>query len=257
MSVFSASSLFAQTIDTSQYRIAMSHDGNAHDADDIGALPLGMAIIAEAGLKDRVVHIEHSNHHWNNHEQQNNVTNQPQKMIDSASGAASRWSYDTAIIFNCRTQKSAAQNHLRDVINASSATDRLYIDASGPMDTVWQAINASQSTKRTHVTVVSHSTWNNNHTHSGGKTWSDVQSSGVKTTKISDQNSSNGDNDFNTPDSKWYFLRDSSEEKFSWLYGRDFENSFDVSDAGIAWYIITGRSDQKGGPAKVKTLFGL
>ncbi len=254
LGAIAAPSLFAAVdIDTNPYRIAMSHDGNAHDDDDIGALPMSMAIISEAGLASRVVHIEHSNHHWNDHEQ--DVSSQPQKMIDSASGAASRWGYSTSIIYNCRTQLSSARTSLKNAINASTASDPLFIGAAGPMDTVYDAINASTSSARTHVTVVSHSSWNNKHTHSSGQTWTDVKNSGVKTTLIIDQNTSNGDNDLNTPKSKWYWLRDSANERDSWLYGRNQASSFDVSDAGIYYYIITGRGDNKGGPTKVKDIF--
>src|SRR5262245_12127986 len=41
-------------------RIAYSADGNHNDPDDWAASPVALAILAEAGLKDRVVHFDYN-----------------------------------------------------------------------------------------------------------------------------------------------------------------------------------------------------
>ena len=61
----------AWTIDTSQYRIGTDHDGNQHDEDDFGASAMGIALIAEAGIKSKLVHVDHSNHLGNNNSTMN------------------------------------------------------------------------------------------------------------------------------------------------------------------------------------------
>src|SRR5262245_6433069 len=43
-----------------QGRIAYSADGNHNDPDDWAASPLALAIFAEAGLKDRLVHFDYN-----------------------------------------------------------------------------------------------------------------------------------------------------------------------------------------------------
>ncbi|AXT59326.1 hypothetical protein D1816_02840 [Aquimarina sp. AD10] len=47
-------------------RIAISSDGNQHDSDDWGATAVTLAIIANRGLQNKVVHYDYANHVWNN-----------------------------------------------------------------------------------------------------------------------------------------------------------------------------------------------
>ncbi len=51
-------------IDRGNYLIAIGHDGNMHDKDDFIATPMNIALLAEVGLWDKVVHFEYSNHIW-------------------------------------------------------------------------------------------------------------------------------------------------------------------------------------------------
>ena len=38
-------------------RIAMSYDGNSNDEDDYGAMPIAIAMVAKAGLANKLVHV--------------------------------------------------------------------------------------------------------------------------------------------------------------------------------------------------------
>lgn len=60
--------IFLLSLSTSVYsqinypggRIALLHDGNFRDPDDIAALPMNLAILDAADLKDKLVYLEHS-----------------------------------------------------------------------------------------------------------------------------------------------------------------------------------------------------
>lgn len=241
-------------------RIALSNDGNQHDPDDIVALPMALAFLEAAGLKDRVVHVEHSNHVCNNNPNMN------RRMIESAYGAILLFGYDPSVIFDYQSQGKAATSNFIEQINVSTADDPLWILAAGPMETVWRALNGAEKEKRKHVVVISHSGWNQNHGDCEGEShkWEDLQNDfagdGVffvsscgggkepctqeqldNPLYLADQNNSNGDFDFNTPIEQWHWLRDSSDPKLQWLFSRNpFNNKFDPSDAGMAFFLITG-----------------
>ncbi|MCG8701982.1 MAG: hypothetical protein MI922_28260, partial [Bacteroidales bacterium] len=230
-------------------RIAMSNDGNYHDKDDIGAISMTMAIIAEAGLGSKLVHVEYNNHVWENNTQWANW------MKESVNGSKQRWSFPNANIYNVRGQRTQAKNHLRDEINASSAGNLLWIIAAGPMQTVYDAVAAAQQTKRQYIRFVSHSGWNDNHgkcpsnnCHKGSKTKADIlKIAGVSNgqwKQIKDQNGSGGANsanDFHTKRSVWSWMQNNSKEKYRFLYQRGLKkNNFDVSDAGMAYWLVTG-----------------
>ncbi len=248
--------IYAQQVNFPGGRIAFSSDGNQHDKDDWGATALSLAMIDAAGLNHKVVHYDYANHLGDNN------TSWEAAMVESAEGGAVRFNLDKSVFFNDQSQLNAAIANLAAAINASSSDDPLWIIAAGPMETVWRGINAAEQEKRQYVTIISHSSWNQNHgdtpqmTHDWADLKSDfsgngvffVQSSGddVSATtlsdpsKLPDQNKSNGDLDFNTPEDKWYWLRDSDNPDWQWLYNRDDKNGFDVSDAGMTYFLITG-----------------
>ena len=265
----------AITIDCSQYKIAISSDGNAHDEDDIIAAPMAIAMIAEAGLKDRLVFHDYSNHIWGNDGQQS------QRMDDAVIGAANRWNYPDLSLFyavNKTAQLNSAKARFKSIGNALSASDRLYYACGGPMHVPWLMIQEVNNNKRQFILAVSHSEWNEKHKHSGSKTWNDIKTSGVKAVQIANQNKFDcggcaNDNDFNTKQfSKWHWLRDMGG-KYNWLYNQNpFGGKFDPSDAGMVWWIFTGRpgmgnpdnpnnlrnnnnNNLYGSPAKCKDLF--
>jgi CubicO group peptidase (beta-lactamase class C family) len=233
-------------LDTSTYRIGLSHDGNQHDPDDILAVAMALAIIGEAGLHAKFVHCDYSNHLGDNNASMN------ADMDASAIGAAQRWNLPASRLFNCQTNLTGAINSIRDAINASSATDRFYFLCAGPMEMPWRGIMAADPAKRQYCTAISHSTWNDTHadTPQMTHTWSDIQQTGVRTVHISDQNAG-----MSSDVSNWTWLRDSGVEAWNWLYGRRRTSLFDCSDAGMVYFVITGRGDQNGNASKIRDLF--
>ncbi len=79
-----------------QGRIAYSADGNHNDPDDWAASPVALAIFAECGLKDRLVHFDYNcilpqtNAEWE------------KTHAESVLGAAQRYGYDKSLFHDCR-----------------------------------------------------------------------------------------------------------------------------------------------------------
>ena len=234
-------------------RVALSFDGNLHDPDDWGAAPMALAMLEAAGLKDQVVHVEYNNHltqtdpDWES------------EMIGSLQGAANRLAYPGNIFYNIQRDLSGSVSHLSSQINESSAGNPLWIICAGPIETVYRAMAGAQASKRQYVRLVSHSRFNELHDavnrHQGvgelKHNWDELRGEFEKEGArfydkqyLGDQNVSNGDNDFSTPRSKWYWLRDSDNATWQWLYGRDkFSDKFDVSDAGMVYWLLSGGPD--------------
>jgi len=234
-------------------RVAVSADGNDHDRDDIGASPMELAMLAKAGstAKSKLVHFEYNNHIWSNYS-----TAQKNDMTYSVLSAASRFGFSSSIFFSVIDNPTAAYNHLAAEINKSSSTNPLYILATGPMHTVCEAIKRSYSTRRPYVTVVSHSTWNETHSHNGSCTWSGIKTLGVKTIDIIDQNYPRfATNTYS--DVSW--LSTHPDANIRWVWSRMqishiYFSAADVSDAGEMWYWL--KNDQYGSFSKLKTYFG-
>ncbi len=239
-----ASVTAAPKIDKGTYRVAIVADGNQHDKDDFVATPMAIALMAKAGVGSKLVHVQYNCHLGDNN------SAWAKTMVTNVNGAKKRFGV-SASSYDDQTSLSSATKSLKNAINASSATDRLYIAAGGPMETVWQGINASQSAKRQYVTCVSHSSWNEKHadTNQMKHTWTDVKSSGVKTTEIGDQNQTS----FELPTKDWTWLKNLGGD-YLWLYNTNDKKTFDASDAGMTWYIITGRGDAKASMADIKTI---
>src|SRR5687768_9979610 len=134
-----------------QGRIAYSADGNHNDPDDWAASPVALAIFAEVGLKDRLVHFDYNcilpltNPEWE------------KTHAESVLGAAERYGYDKRRFFDCRKDLEGATAHLVRAINDSSAGDPLYFIIAGPMEVPSRAIGKSDPAKRQFVYCISHS----------------------------------------------------------------------------------------------------
>lgn len=228
-------------------RIAISHDGNQHDPDDIGALALNGALLWAAGVANRVVHIDHSNHLGDN------KASMEAKMVESATGIVSRFNIPANRIFNCQRQLSAAIANFKAAAEASSASNPLWYICSGPMEVPYRCLAAVNPASRQFIHCVSHSSWNENHADTPQMThrWSHMKADFPTVTfhDIIDQNVSDGDNDWSTPPFYWHWLRDSSHEPYRWVFNRDqFNEKFDPSDAGMTYWFLSGGSN--GGDAR-------
>lgn len=239
-------------------RVIMSYDGNVHDDDDIIAMPYALAMWWAAGLKDKVVQVEYNNHVCDITAIEGDGVgagygDDSQNMRVSAQGAIGRFGYDPAIFYDFETQGAASTQRMAAHIEASSAANRLWILAAGPMETVYRAL-AAAATGHQYVTVISHSAWNENHLHcTNARDWVALKNSfqglGVffvgecksgpcnQPGDLYDQNGG-----FNSAVSNWTWMQNSAHEYNRWLFSRNpFGTTyFDPSDAGMSYFLITG-----------------
>jgi hypothetical protein len=250
-------------------RIAISSDGNLHDSDDWGATAFSLAFISYAGLADRFVHYDYNNHLGESRASWEAI------MTDAAKGGAKRFGLDVSRVFDDQKQKAEAIANFVKEAEKNTDGNPLWLICAGPMQMAYEMIEASPANKRQFIFTISHGTWNEVHVHGEcQKTWDDMKKDFPTVTyyDIIDQNTSNGENDFQSHISNWFWLRDSSNPNWQWLYNLDdthqvdeLENwksdtkeKFDISDAGMIFWLITGGPDggnDKGGWMETKALF--
>ena len=235
-------------------RIAYSADGNGHNLDDIGATPLGLALLRQAGLQDKVVHYDYNSHVWGSNPQ-------TEQMTASALEGANRFGFDSNVFINAVENPNRAHDSLAGAINASTAEDPLFIVVAGPMDVACKGILKSKEEKRKHVVVISHSQWNNMHRytesdciatedqdeiavplHRINNNTRDIRETGVWFDQIESQGKGLG-----APDIKEYvWLKNSSDANLKWTYDRiklALTGKPNPSDAGMIFYLITGNEN--------------
>ena len=113
-----------------------------------------LAILAEAGLKDRLVHFDYNcilpltDPEW-------------EKIhAESVLGAAERYGFDKWRFFDCRKDRDGAVASIAKAINDSTAANPLYFIIAGPMEVPYLGIQKSDPAKRQFVYCISHSRWN-------------------------------------------------------------------------------------------------
>lgn len=237
-----------------QGRIAYSADGNHNDPDDWIASPVTLAILAEAGLKDRLVHFDYNcilpltRPEW-------------EKIhAESVLGAAERYDFDQSVFFDCRKNADAAVASIATAVNSSSATNPLYFIIAGPMEVPYRGIDKAEPAKRQFVYCISHSRWNDGFASAYKFTFTKraVIEQDVRWVQIQDQNRLLSFGRYGQPspreDFKPYFwMRDSRDAKVQWLWERmRVSTRPDPSDAGMTWFLATG--DESCDPAKLKRL---
>ncbi len=245
-------------------RIAITSDGNAHDEDDIGGTPMPLALLFSAGLQDKIVHVDYANHFG--HESRKGEVNKSammEEMVVSTEGAAARFGrLDPAIVFNCQTQLDAAtRNFVRQALR-SSATDPLRFICTGPMTTAnryLDAVKAAEPAKLAFIRCISHSA--NNGKHDPTQSWERMKREFPTVTYrvIANQNSAGGERGLCSPLKYWEWLKNSPNPDLQWLYSRNRtarvnEGKFDVSDAGMVYYVISGVGDERAGVAEFRAL---
>jgi hypothetical protein len=237
-----------------QGRIAYSADGNHNDPDDWAASPLALAIFAEAGLKDRLVHFDY-----------NCIlpkTDPVWEKIHAGSvlGAAEGYAYNRSLFFDCRKDLPGAVATIAQAIDDSSADNPLYFIVAGPMEVPYLGIQKSDPAKRKFVYCVSHSRWNDG--FAGSYTFThtkrSVIESGVNWVQIRDQNRLLSLSPYGKPGppesfAPFHWMRDSKENQVRFLWERMIVSTRpDPSDAGMAYFLATG--DEDCDPAKLRRL---
>lgn len=238
-------------------RVVMSNDGNVHDDDDIVAVAYAAGLWWAAGLQDKVVQFEYNNHVCDTGANESDGVgagsgDDSSNMRTTASGAIENFGYSSSIFYDYERQGSASTAKMAAEIEKSTASDPLWILAGGPMETVWRGLEAANG-GFDHVTIISHSKWNESHTHcSDAHDWDDLknkyQGKGVyfvencdsggcsSSNKLNDQNGG-----FNSSKSNWDWMRNSDKQYNRWIYSRNpWSSKFDPSDAGMSYFLITG-----------------
>jgi len=219
----------------SKGRIALSHDGNNYDKDDYVAAAMNLALIKATGLTDKLVHFDHSCH-------LKNKKNRYAEMLESVNGAAKRFDIDPSRIFDCQTQLDEAIKNFKAEAEKSTADNPLWFCCGGPMEVPWRCINAVDPEKRKFIYCLSHSSpFNEEHVSppSMTHTWDDIKALGVVTIRIRNQNKTG----WNTKKENVFWMRDSLNQDLRWLHSRNAKRTYDTSDSGMLWWVITGAKD--------------
>ncbi|MEH0152742.1 RICIN domain-containing protein [Limibacter armeniacum] len=253
--------LLPVTILCAQKRVALSHDGNAHDRDDIPAAVATMALVKKAEDQGilQLVHYHINCHSWSDHDQE--ITNQRTKQETAMAEGKALWYPNSNVFYNARSATSATITHLKNQINASTASDPLYIIAAGPFEVIYQALAAATQAGRDNTIIISHSNWNENHDDDGANShdWAETDPfiKAANFVKIVDQNfceDSNVATGFRRTSGNGNSYAD-----FDWMIGTEYQiirdkmvlvNRADISDAGMVYYLIT--NDEYGGPVKME-----
>ncbi|TWU62486.1 hypothetical protein [Crateriforma conspicua] len=241
---------------TRDNRIAISADGNPHaDADDVGATPLTMAVLAKAGLQDNLVHFD-----FNNFLEYERIDPEENRMWQSAMGAQARFGFDRNRFFDAAIEPNHAIEHLTSVINESTANDPLYLIAAGPMELIYRALEASDAEARKHVKIVSHHDYNEYFKpRLWHRNWNDIQRlvPEIGYLRIKDQNGSKGQGLKGSSNDDFRWLKDHTDSKLNWVYDRIAAGKPDVSDAGmLTWLIGINGKDTVVSIAEMKDWFG-
>lgn len=245
-------------------RIAYSADGNGPNIDDIGATPLGLAILSQAGLQNKVVHYDYNSHVWPSNSKM-------AQMTESTLESATRFGFDPDVFINAFENPDRAYNSLASAINASTDEDPLFLVVAGPMEVACKGILRSEKEKRKYVVVISHSRWNNKHRYTASDCTAsedqdeiatpvyrikdstrDIRQTGVWFDQIEDQGKGLGAASF----SEYDWLKNSSDANLNWTYDRMklvFAKKPNPSDAGMLFYLITG--NERATPATLNNFF--
>ena len=242
---------------TFQGRIAYSADGNFNDPDDWAASPVALAIFAEAGVKDRLVHFDYNcivpktDAEWE------------KTHSESVLGTAKLYGYDLSLFHDCQQDLDGAVTSITRAIDASSADNPLYFILAGPMEVPYLGIQKSDPRKRKFVYCISHSRWNDGFSSAlrhGFFTCNKrhVIDSGVNWVQIKDQNRLLSHSRYGRPAQPeefqhYFWMRDSDDPKVRFLWTRmQISTRPDPSDAGMAYFLVTG--DEQADPNKLKRL---
>ena len=241
---------------TSSNRIAISADGNPDaDADDTGATPFTLAMLAKAGLQDNLVHYD-----FNNFLEYKRIDPGSNRMWASAMGGQSRWGFDAGRFFDASIDPDGAVAHLTSEINKSTDADPLYLIAAGPMELTYRALEAANSSARQHVIIVSHHNYNEYFKpRLWQRNWNDIKRlvPNIGYLRIKDQNGHNGSGLKGTADSDFSWLQTHADPNLNWVYDRIVAGKPDVSDAGMtAWLIGINGTDEVVTIPEMQTWFG-
>lgn len=254
-------------------RIAFSSDGNLHDTDDWGATAMSLAIIYYSGLEERFVHYD-----YNNHIGPNSNKEWEKKMHEAAKGGAKRFKLDVSRVFDDQADIDLAIENFRKEANISTSDNPLWFICAGPMHVPYLLLSSVDKDCLSYIHIITHGRWNNEHSKKNCPkseclyTLENIKRDfpDVNIHYLCDQNKSNGENDFQSHISNWSWLKESGNKDLIWLYNMDdtcflknpkmpdTRELFDVSDAGMTFWLISGGpngGNDKAGSKEIKRLF--
>ncbi|MEM8808551.1 MAG: malectin domain-containing carbohydrate-binding protein, partial [Cyanobacteria bacterium P01_G01_bin.38] len=235
-----------------QFDHIVSHfDGNNNDDDDIAALPVAAMLTNAAGLQKK------STFFYSNNIGEPNSTYQVGAMRKSAA-FAEKLGIKT---YDYQDNDNAATTALTQLFNSGKKV--LSIEG-GPMEAVYRALEKTSAANQKNITLLSHSSWNENRNVASRpgvddvRTWSDIRKDfpAVELVEIADQNGSDGGGPLGFNSDKWKWLDSANNPVFQ--EARDLMVNArakvnDPSDAGMHFYAITGQ--EKADPNNARTFF--
>lgn len=258
-------------------RIAVSSDGNKHDNDDMLATKLTLMILAKAGLQDATTLYTYADHVWGSE------SNDLHIMRISAEITGLKFGFKNCKFIAAVENKKLAYEAMCKEIVKSTAEDPLFIVAAGPMQVVGEALrmaNNRNPESLNHVTVISHSNWNDKHAdepsnkftaddHSGWVWTEMVESFGdrVNFKHIVDQNRRKMPNGkyearFQSQTWKdWAWMANHQDPNIQWVRNNaGIKCKPDYSDAGMVYYLCADldgvRGDENGNIEKLERWIG-
>lgn len=269
--------LSSQSLGYNLNRIAISADGNNQpddhpeaqwpraDPDDWGGTPASLAMLAKQGLQDQLVHYS-----YNNFIEAPPHTTERNYMAEAVNGAIQRWDFDESLFFDVPENDSLAITHLADQIKITTASDPLFFIHMGPSEffyrAVKQVIDSGNTDALSHVQVISHSGYNDDHLRRyAHHTMSEaiaLSGNRIKYKKIADQNACDNPNQLwcsGTDFTPFIWMEEHNDPNIQWLWSRlQFHpggKGADISDAGMVFYLTMG--DEFGNLAKFEEFIGI
>lgn len=244
-------------------RIAIVADGNSPDPDDLGATAVTIALLRATGLENRLVHYSHSCDLIRVKKISEKAERERHALMQSSCDVtARRWGgFESLTFYDAKWQMDATIKDLSNAINASSASDPLWIIEAGEPDIIGFALDAAQKEKHKYIKVITHHPANDN--AGDFYEWQQILDFGIEEVRIPDQNTK-----LKVDLTEWEWAQNHPDSRLQqvWLQGKIAEvddvvrfqkGKWDCSDAGMILYWITGATNgglKQGTVANVKTL---
>jgi hypothetical protein len=263
---------FSQKIPYAGERIILSVDGNEHSKNAWGATPLSLALFAAYGLQDQVIVYSFSGHTWGSNKI--NPSSDAQ-MRESAFIGAKQFGFKKTKFIEAVNAPNYAIIEIAEQINKSSQKNPLLILAGGSMEIIGTALNEADSTKLTHVRLLSHSSRDGNHAEQPeeweshkGWTWEKIKESfagkGLKMEMLLQEEGEEAFMGLKANEAQYAWIKNSSMKdgkpfqkgSWDWLYSRlevaKVGDEMNPADAGLVLYLLTGK--QKISPEDVRAV---
>ena len=232
-------------------QVIFHFDGNNNDPDDIAAMPVAALLTKAAGIEDKTTFL------YGNNIAERNETALLSKM-NSAAAFSSKLGIDTSS-YQGNTQATKAK-----LVGLFNSGQKVLIIEGGPMEATYQALQNTDPSNLSNITMLSHSTWNQERSvlhndpsdpgTTAARTWADIARDfpGVQQSTIQDQNDGNN-NTRGFHNSNWSWLDSATHSDFQEARGimntaQGLKNwnpnaQNDPSDAGMLFYALTGMTN--------------